>query len=247
MIKKINIVFIICILTGCAEQHKAIKGSPEVVYQEAEQNMLSDKVIAIEKLDFLELHYPKSVILPKIMSLKLYGLYSTKKFEEAIIQANKFIRIYPFHDKTPYAYYIKGMSYYKRIMDVYRDQKTTQDALDAFNELTRLFPNSEYVLASKEAIIDSENILATKELEIGRFYGIRGQFGSAMERYQFILKKYNHTIAAPEAMYRIVEVHYNIGTIDSCIGYIKMLEKQYPNSIWTKKAKNLINHIISKK
>src|SRR3546814_12271412 len=62
----------------------------------------------------------------------------------AILSAQRFLSIHPGNKDAPYAYYLVAISYYEQMSDVTRDQKTTQQAMDALGELTRRYPESRY-------------------------------------------------------------------------------------------------------
>lgn len=244
LIKKISI-FSLLVLTGCSgnsepREYKQLGAGDKVLYDEALADVGEDNKAAIEKLNVLELNYPKSSKLPEAMTLKMYALYQAKDYNAASAQADKFLTLYPKHRNSAYAYYIKGMASQMQMMDSQRDQEMTEEALEAFSELQKKFPDSEYVMASRDMSGQSINILAVKELETGRFYASRGQHAAAADRYKCVLDKYPNSAAAPEAMYRMVEVHSNLNSPDHAHRYSNMLQQQYPGSPWTQKAQVVV-------
>ena len=76
--------------------------------------------------------------------MSAYALYQDNKYDESIVAADRFIQLHPGHRDVAYAYYLKALDYYIQIADVGRDQKTTQQALDALGEVVRRFPDSRY-------------------------------------------------------------------------------------------------------
>ncbi len=229
------------VLIGCSgnsepREYKQLGAGDRILYDEALADIGEDNKAAIEKLNVLELNYPKSSKLPEAMTLKMYALYHSKNYNGASAQADKFLILYPKHRNAAYAYYIKGIASQMQSMDSQRDQEMTEEALEAFSQLQRRFPDSEYVMASRDMSGQSINILAVKELEAGRFYASRGQHAAAADRYQCVLDKYPNSAAAPEAMYRMVEVHNNLNAPDHANRYCNLLQKQYPGSPWTEKA-----------
>jgi outer membrane protein assembly factor BamD len=79
-------------------------------------------------------------------------------------------------------------------------------------------------------------MIAIKQIEIGRFYARRGEHGAAAQRYQEVLMRHSNTIAVPEAMYRLIEVHINLDSRDNAYKYYQMLNTSYPNSIWAQRS-----------
>lgn len=240
-------VVIVCIVTmisvACTTRNDEIKfekGKDAELYKDALSEInKKNRSAALSKLGALETHYPKSDLLRDAMLTKLELLYSSGLFLETIVQADRCIRIFPRYDR---AYYLKAMAQYKMMMDSQRDQENTREAVETFDTLKKLFPDSEFVKSSEEAAARARNMLAIKQLEIGRFYGKKGQYGASAERYQKILKDYNESVAEPEALYRMVEIYENLDFKRSARGYYKELESKYPKSLWTSKARAISDH-----
>lgn len=242
---KHNILLLSCaLLIGCSnnstfKENKQLGDGDKVLYEEAISDINSNNKAAIEKLNIIELNYPKSANLPEAMKLKIYALYNAEDYISASRQAEKFISLYPKHRDTPYAYYIKGMCSQLQIMDSQRDQTMTEEALIAFNALEKQFPNSSYAKFAKDIIYNAENLLAVKQIEIGRSYGAKGQYGASVDRYQFVLKTYPNSLSAPEALYRMVEVYINLNAQDHAQKYLNKLKINYQDNHWTDKAMQL--------
>jgi outer membrane protein assembly factor BamD len=237
-----NLLYIALVtLGGCGgnaepRENKQLGAGDKILYEEALADIGENNKAAVDKLNVLELNYPKSSKLPEAMSLKMYALYKAGDYMGAAHQADKFVALYPQHRNAAYAYYVKGLCSQIQSMDSQRDQEMTEEALIAFDQLEKQFPNSSYVKGAKAMSSDSRNVLAVKEIEIGRSYAAKGQYGAAAERYQCVIDKYPNSAAAPEAMYRMVEVHSNLNSIDNAHRYCNMLKSRYPNSHWTDKA-----------
>jgi len=73
-----------------------------------------------------------------------FAYYQSNKYDEAIIALDRFIQLHPGHKDIPYAYYLKALCYYEQISDIGRDQRITQQALDALAEVVKRFPDSPY-------------------------------------------------------------------------------------------------------
>lgn len=240
-LKIASVLYVLLSLTSCGgnaepREFKQLGAGDKELYNQALADIGNNNQAAIDKLNILELNYPKSSSLPEAMILKLYALYSANKFDDAMLQADRFISLYPKHRSTAYAYYVKGLSSSRRMMDSQRDQKLTQETLQSFKELERQFPNSEYLSTSKTLSSQAENVMAVKQVEVGRFYAEKGQHSAAVDRFQHVIQNYGHTSAAPEAMYRMVEVHMNLNSHDNAMRYFQMLKDRHPNSLWTNKA-----------
>lgn len=243
---KKNILLIsLTLLTGCGgnsepRENKQLGAGDKILYEEALSDIGENNKAAIDKLNVLELNYPKSANLPEAMTLKIYAFYKSRDYIGAAKQAEKFIALYPKHRNTAYAYYIKGMCSQIQIMDSQRDQTMTEEALIAFKELEKQFPNSNYAKSVKTMSNNSQDILAVKQIEIGRSYAANGQYGAAVDRYQAVIDNYPNSSVVPEAIYRMVEVHVNLNAPDHAQKHFNILKTQYKNSFWTDKAMEVI-------
>ena len=115
--------------------------------------------------------------------------------------------MYAIRSYYAYAMYLLGMSYYEQISDVYRDQEMTAQAMDAFNNLIRRFPESEYSRDARVKVELTIDHLAGKEMDVGRFYLKRKKYLSAINRFKTVVEKYQVTTHIPEALYRLTECY----------------------------------------
>ncbi len=101
-----------------------------------------------------------------------------------IVAADRFISLHPGHRDVAYAYYLKALDYYIQIVDVERDQRVTQQALDALVRRWRAaFPDSDsYARDAKLKMDLARDHLAGKEMDIGRYYEGQGEYLAAINR-----------------------------------------------------------------
>lgn len=246
-VRIIKNILILCAFTVCliACQHpvkpqNTISDSPEALYQKAFKIMDSDSKEAIIQLEKMEQYYPSSQIIPDAQVLKAHIYYQYTKFDDAILTSNLFIKQYPQHKDIDYMYYLKALCYYTQIVDVGRDQKITYKAIEALQEVRNKFPHSIY---AKYALWKEEyafNVLAGKEMEIGRCYLTQGNLFSAINRFKAVLDLYDTTMMIPEALYRLVEAYYGLGIEEQALKYAQVLQYNFANNIWNKKAQALL-------
>ena len=133
---------------------------------------------------------------------------------------------------TPYAFYLIAISYYEQITDVGRDQRVTEQALAALNELVRRYPDTEYARDARLKIALARDHLAGKEMEIGRFYLAEGNYISAINRFRVVVEEYETTTHAPEALHRLTEAYLALGVTDEARTAAAVLGHNYPGSVW---------------
>lgn len=191
-----------------------------------------DYIEASTKFDEVERQHPYSTWAVKSQIMAAYSLYMANKYDEAVVALDRFIQLHPSNKDTDYAYYLKGLCYYEQISDVGRDQLMTELALKTLNELTTRFPDSQYSRDAKLKIELTHDHLAGKEMEIGRYYQIRGQYLAAINRFDSVVKKYQTTTHTPEALLRLVESYLALGLREEAKKSAAVLGHNFPSSSW---------------
>jgi outer membrane protein assembly factor BamD len=170
-----------------------------------------------------------------------YAYYEEGSYDEAIFAADRFIQLHPGNKDVAYAYYLIGQSYYERISDVKRDQRMSQLAQDAFREVLRLFPDSEYGRDAQLKLELTEDHLAGKEMDIGRWYQQREEYVGAINRFRSVIIGYQTTSHVPEALLRLVESYMALGVIGEAQNAAAVLAYNFPGSTWYEDAFGLLD------
>ena len=166
---------------------------------------------AAKTFDEVESQHPYSVWATKSQLMAVYANYENGKYNDAIIAADRFIQLHPGSSEIAYAYYVKAICYYIQIVDVGRDQKTTEQALKALDDVVRRFPDSKYARDAKLKLDFTRDHLAGKEMEIGRYYLKKAEYLAAMNRFRRVVDNYQTTTHVPEALERLVECDLSLG------------------------------------
>jgi len=195
---------------------------------------------AAKLFDEVERQHPYSVWARRAQLMSAFSYYVAEKYPEAVNSAQRFLTIHPGNKDAPYAHYLVAMSYYQQVSDVARDQRTTQQALDAFGELVRRYPESRYASDARLKMDLLNDHLAGKEMEIGRFYERSGKWLAANFRFRQVVDNYQTTSHAPEALERMVETYLALGIPQEAHKAAAVLGSNYPGSKWYKRAYNLM-------
>jgi outer membrane protein assembly factor BamD len=205
----------------------------ETLYNTAMDQLLSgDYKTAGKTFDAVDQQHPYSVWATKAQLMIAYVLYEDKRYDESIVAADRFIQLHPGHRDVAYAYYLKALDYYIQIVDVERDQRVTQQALDALAEVARRFPDSTYARDAKLKMDLARDHLAGKEMEIGRYYLKRGEYLAAMNRFKRVVDNFQTTTHVPEALERLVECDLALGLNTEAKENAAVLGYNYPGSHW---------------
>ena len=246
--------FIFCILiifnTSCSKEElkESVieEKSLELQVLEAYQGGLEaleqgDVLFAAKKFNEAEILFPQGVWAPKSALMAAYSYYNQDYYADTIAELDRFIKVYPGHEDLKYAYYLLGISYYEQIVDEKKDLQSIIKAKQTFQIVLDKYPNSEYALDAEFKIDLIDDILAAKEMYIGRYYFEKKKWIPAINRFRTIIDEYDTTIYAEEALHRLVEVHYTIGLIDEAERYAQLLGYNYKSSKWYENSYSLFN------
>ena len=213
----------------------------ESLYGEAKRRLDSGQAtLAAALFDEVERQHPYSPWARRAQLMSSFSYYVAKDYNKAIQSAQRFLQIHPGNKDAPYAFYLIALSYYEQISDVQRDQKVTEQALTALQEIDRRFPNSDYASDARLKIDLVRDHLAGKEMEIGRHYERAGRWIAAQIRFQNVVDNYQTTSHAPEALYRLTETSLALGIPDEAVKYAAVLGANYPGMEWYDKAYDLV-------
>ncbi len=190
--------------------------------------------------DEVERQHPYSVWARRAQMMSAFSYYLARKYPESVSSARRFLAIHPGNKEAPYAHYLIAMSFYQQIEDVTRDQRTTQQASDAFGELIRRYPDSRYASDARLKLDLINDHLAGKEMEVGRYYQRAGNWLAATSRFRVVVDKYQTSSHAPEALQRLVECYLALGIPREARKAAVVLGANYPDSIWYHRAYRLI-------
>jgi outer membrane protein assembly factor BamD len=195
------------VLTGCSGK-PVDEGDPASLYSDAEEEIKSDHYqIAIEKLRTIKNKFPYSKFSLDAQLRIADVLFMQESYAEAAASYETFRDLHPKHEKTAYAMFRVGKSYFNDIPSpISRDLTPATKAQDAYNEFLRRFPADKQADEARKDVADIRKILADKELYIGDFYYKRDFLESAKPRYQKVVNSFPETDAAKDAKERIAKI-----------------------------------------
>ena len=242
--------FFILILVSCSKEEarksvikeKSLDLQVLETYEEG-MNYLEegDAIYAASKFNEAELLFPQSEWAPKSALMAAYAYYSQDYLKDAIAELDRFLKVYPKHKNLDYVYYLLAISYYEQIVDEKKDLQSIIKAKQYFEIVIRDYQKTSYALDAEFKIDLINDILAAKEMYIGRYYFEKKKWISAINRFQTIINDYETTIYAEEALHRLVEVHYIIGLKDEAKKYAKLLGYNYQSSEWYENSYSLFD------
>jgi outer membrane protein assembly factor BamD len=195
---------------------------------------------AVQGFEEVDRQHPYSEWARRSLLMTAYAKYQQNKYEDAIADAQRFASLYPGNESAVYAYYLIAICYFEQIVDVGRDQRMTELALASLNELVQRYPQSEYARDARLKIDMTQDQLAGKEMEIGRYYLRDNQQLAAIGRFRRVIDVYQTTTHVPEALHRLVEANLSIGLVEEATKVGAVLGFNYPGSEWYEASYKLL-------
>ena len=216
--------------------------APAAHAADAAKNQLDKRrfKLAAALFDEVERQHPYSIWARRAELMSAFSHYLAQDYNESIDSAQRFLSIHPGNKDAPYAMYLIGVDYYEQIGDVNRDQKTSQQALDAMGELIRRFPDTAYAADARLKVDLINDHLAGREMDIGRFYQRRHEWLASIYRFRKVVNDYQTTSHVPEALLRLTESYLELGIPEEARKSTAVLGANFPGSDWYQRAYSLI-------
>jgi outer membrane protein assembly factor BamD len=247
---KLTILLLFIATNSCSKDEKKISKITEVnqedemisAYQEGIRSLDDgDAFFAAKKFLEAELLYPQSDWAPKSSLMAAYSYYIQDYYSQAIFNLERFIKTYPQDIRVNYAHYLLGICYYENIGGEKKDLQPLITAKKEFNFVIKNYPKTDFAIDAKFKIDLINDVMASKEMYLGRHYIKKEKWIPAINRFKIIIKDYETTIYAEEAIHRLVEIHYKIGLEEEAEKYAIFLGYNYLSSEWYKKSYKIFN------
>lgn len=200
-----------------------------------------DPYFSAKKFLEAELLYPQSDWAPKAALLASYSYYLQNYYPEALLNLERYLITYPSDINHSYAHYLIAMCYFETIEDEKRDSAPLIKARDKFKYVVENFPNTDFALDSKFKIDLIQDIIAAKEMYLGRHYIKKQKWIAAINRFKVVVEDYDTTVFVEEALHRLVEINYKLGLKEESQKYANLLGYNYLSSDWYKKSYKVFN------
>ena len=240
-IVKFLLIIVFIFLNSCSKDEKKIS-----IIEEKEINLQmidaykegvkaleeGDVIFAAKKFNEAEILFPQSEWAPRAVLMAAYSYYSQSYYGDAIYELERFIKTYANDKRLSYAHYLLAICYYEEVVDEKKDLGPLVKAQSEFKFIIKNYPDSDFALDSKFKLDLINDVLASKEVYLGRYYIKREKWVAALNRFKNVVDNYNTTIYIDEALHRLVEIHYRLGLIEESKKYAAVLGYNYQSSKW---------------
>jgi outer membrane protein assembly factor BamD len=187
---------------------------------------------AVNYFDQVERDHPYSTWATNAKIMAAFGEYQRNRYTEAIGALDRFIQLHPAHRDTAYAYYLRALCYYEQIADAQRDQRGTEQAMAALQDVVNRYPDTAYARDARLKLDLGRDHLAGKEMNIGRFYQRQRLYAAAIGRFRRVVEEYQTTNHVPEALHRLTELYLTLGLTEEARRTASVLGHNFPGSPW---------------
>ena len=249
--RKLILIFLTFLpLLSCSKDEKKISLIEEKsqdlqlieIYNEAVAELRKgDVIFAAKKFNEAELIFPQSEWAPKASLMAAYAYYSQSYFSKSITELERYLDKYKKDPNRDYAYYLLALCFYDQIVDEKKDLKSIIDSEKYFKILIKDYPNTDFAIDSEFKLQVINEILASKEMYLARYYVDREKWIPANNRFKKIVNEYSQTIFVEEALHRLVEINYRIGLVDESKKYASLLGYNYKSSTWYEESYKIFN------
>jgi len=164
----------------------------------------------------------------------------TGNYVLAVSSYREFLTLYPQHPRSDYAQFRAAESYFKQKNTPDRDQTATEQALEEYQRLLDVYPQSSWVEPAREKIRECRQSLARSHFGVGYFYQkTRQAWRSAIGRYEIIVADYPDFERIDEVLYRLSECLGNAGRYAEARPHLARLQAEFPDSPFVELAKKL--------
>ena len=200
-----------------------------------------DVLFAAKNFNIVENIYPQSIWAPRSILMAAYSYYSQDYYGDSISELKRFIKNYPENESTSYAYFLLATCYYELIVDEKKDLSSISKSKKYFNLILKKYPNTDFALDAKFKLLLINNILASKEVYLGKYYLSKKKWIPAMNRFKNVITDYEETEYVEEAIHRLVEINYILGLEEEAKKYAVLLGYNYQSSKWYKESYRVFN------
>ena len=248
------ILLFLLFISACSKDVKEVSTIKEIrqdlemisAYEEGYEALKEgDPYFAAKKFLEAELLYPQSQWAPKSAIMASYSYYVQNYYAEALSNLERFLKTYPKDENLSYVHYLIAMCYYETIEDEKRDSGPLLNAREKFSYIVDKYPNTDFASDSKFKLDLIQDILASKEMYVGRHYIKKERWIAAINRFKTVIEKYGQTIFVEEALHRLVEINYKLGLIEESQKYANVLGYNYLSGEWYKKSYKVFNRSYS--
>lgn len=245
-------LFAVAVISSCvSQQEKAMRSADkEFILKAANENFAKKKwKNALALYDRLANLVAGTDDFPNVGFNTAYANYYDKSYKLAGHQFKNFAVSFPKDPRAEEAAYMSALCYYEGSMDYNLDQSSTELAINELQDFLTNYPNSERSKNITQLIDELSYKLEFKAYENGRQYFKMAEYKAAGVALENVLEDFPSTKLRSKIYDYIMKSRYELAAksiyslkeerIESALTYTKMVEKELPNTEYSKTATDL--------
>jgi len=217
--------------------------SAEQLYKNAHESMIDGNYTrAVKVFETLEARYPYGRYAQQAILEGAFANWRNGEQAAATAACDRFIRTYPNHPNVDYAYYLKGLVYFREDQGLFgyvyeldlaeRDPKQMRESFAAFKELVQKYPQSRYAEDAGARMRYLTNALGMYEVNVAQYYYNRGAYVAAASRAQAALLNFPNTASNERALDLLAKSYDKLGLVQLAEDSRAILKRTFPTSVY---------------
>lgn len=155
----------------------------------------------------------------------------SENFIRAEAKYRDFQNRFPTSDRAAYVQFQIANSLAERMLRPDRDQASTRQALEAYLDLLRIYPTSEYIEEAQQQILVVKDNLAKSEFLKGYFYVRSMRLPlAAIRRFEGLMENYPEFSEMDKVLFFLGRSYARMKNYEKARGVWEQLESEYPES-----------------
>lgn len=171
----------------------------------------------------------------------VYTLFMSYQVDEARVEADRFLRLYPQHQNADYARFLRAYTTFNRDDSVSskafklnyarRDVSRVRQSFEELSQFLQLHPDSPYAPLARGRMLQLKEIMAFHELWVADFYIRRGAFIAAVNRTNWMLKHIPNTKATPWGLALMTVAYRKMDLPEEAEQSLMLLRENFPRHV----------------
>jgi outer membrane protein assembly factor BamD len=181
---------------------------------------------------------PNSAVGREALLLAADALYldgGVANFIKAEAKYRDFQNRFPTSERSDYVQLQIANSLSKQIRKPDRDQSPTHSALNAYEDLIRLYPASDYAEEARQKVVELRQGLAEHEFIVGRYNFRRRLYPAAIARLETLTEQYPDYAQMDKVLYFLGMAHRKMGQPEKSAEWFDRLRQDHPQSSYVEK------------
>lgn len=236
---------LVCLMTlaGCSSNSKVElleKSSVQSMYETTQRYLSAGRFSeAAQVLTSMNTRYPFGPFNQQVQLDLIYALYKTGDQDKALSHIDRFMSLNPNHPDLDYVRYMKGLVYQQAEGSIFQDffnidradrsPYYAERAFEEYNELIRLYPESNYVADARARMLSLSSRLARYELTVAEYYLRRGAYIAAANRAKKVVESHPNVPEQSQALEIMYSSYQKLG-LDQQASDVKTMINNTKNS-----------------